>query len=284
MQEIFLDAAIDSIKLLPFLFLTYLAMELLEHHTGEHTNQTIQKAGKVGPAVGSILGVVPQCGFSAAASSLYAGRVITLGTLIAVFMSTSDEMLPIFISEAVPVGRVLKILLFKVVVACITGFLVDLILVRKLHFGKEHMDIHVVCEEEHCHCEDGVFVSAAKHTFKITLFIFLISVAINLVMLTVGTDTVKNLLGAVPVVGELIAGLVGLIPNCAASVVITQLYLQGMIGAGPMMSGLLVSAGVGILILCRLNRHTKENLKIIAVLLVSGVVWGMLIELFGITF
>ena len=284
MWEIIMDAGIDSLNLLPFLFLTYLAMELLEHHAGEKTKHVIEKADKVGPLWGGLLGIFPQCGFSAAASSLYAGRVITVGTLLAVFMSTSDEMLPIFISEAVPAGTIVKILLTKVLLAVITGFVLDLLFAKHIHCEKKEMDIHVVCEEEHCKCEDGVFTSAAKHTGKIFLFIFLISLAINAVMEMAGYQALHGLLTSNPVIGQILAGLVGLIPNCAGSVLITQLYLEGIITGGAMMSGLLVSAGVGILILCRLNRHKEENIKIIGILYIVSIVWGILIDILGITF
>lgn len=274
----------DSVKLLPFLFLTYLFMELLEHTTGGKVQNKIKNAGKVGPLWGGLLGIMPQCGFSAAASSLYAGRVITVGTLLAVFLSTSDEMLPIFISEAVAPATIVKILAAKVCIAIISGFLAELVYVNVFKKKEKDMDIHVVCEEEHCSCEDGVLKSALKHTLKIFVYILLITFILTLVIEMIGEDHLAVVFQDIPVVGEMIAALVGLIPNCASSVVITELYLSGIIGAGAMMSGLLVNAGVGLLVLFRLNRDWKQNAGIMAALYGFGVVWGVIIELLGIVF
>ena len=271
-------------KLLPFLFFTYLLMELLEHTTGGKVQNKIKDAGKVGPLWGGLLGIMPQCGFSAAAASLYAGRVITVGTLLAVFLSTSDEMLPIFISESVALATIIKILAAKVCIAIISGFLAELVYVNVFKKKEKDMDIHVVCEEEHCSCEDGVLKSALKHTLKIFVYILLITFILTLVIEMIGEDHLAVVFQNIPVVGEMIAALVGLIPNCASSVVITELYLSGIIGAGAMMSGLLVNAGVGLLVLFRLNRNWKQNAGIMAALYGFGVVWGVIIELLGIVF
>lgn len=274
----------DSVKLLPFLFITYFLMEELEHHTGSKTQSRIRNAGKFGPLWGGLLGVMPQCGFSAAASSLYAGRVITVGTLLAVFLSTSDEMLPIFISAAVPAVTIAKILAAKVVIAVVSGFVVEAVYVNLLKKKEKDMDIHIVCEEEHCKCEDGALKSACKHTVKIFVYILLITFVLTLGIEIIGEENLAVVFQNMPVVGELIAALVGLIPNCASSVVITELYLSGIIGAGAMMSGLLVNAGVGLLILFRLNRDWKQNAGIVAALYALGVFWGVLIEFAGIIF
>lgn len=284
MLDILLDTTIDSVKLLPFLFLTYLLMEILEHRTGSKAQNRIKTAGKFGPLWGGILGVIPQCGFSAAASSLYAGRVITVGTLLAIYLSTSDEMLPILISESVAGWTIVKILVVKVGIAIISGLAVELLYVKVMKKKEKEMDIHTVCEEEHCRCEDGIWLSAVKHTVKIFFYIFVISLVLNMIIGMVGEDTLANLFSGVPVVGEMIAALVGMIPNCASSVVITELYLDGIIGAGAMMSGLLVNAGIGILVLFRLNRDTKQNLGILGALYGIGVFWGILIEAAGIVF
>lgn len=284
MLDILLDTAIDSVKLLPFLFLTYLLMEALEHHTGSKARNRIKTAGKFGPLWGGLLGAVPQCGFSAAASSLYAGRVITVGTLLAIYLSTSDEMLPILISESVAAVTIIKILVTKVAIAVISGLLIEIFYVNVMKKNEKEMDIHVVCEEEHCRCEDGILLSALKHTLKIFFYIFVISLVLNIVIGIIGEDALANLFMSVPVVGEMIAALVGMIPNCASSVVITELYLDGIIGAGAMMSGLLVNAGIGILVLFRLNRDVKQNLGILGALYVLGVFWGVVIEVLGIVF
>lgn len=284
MLDILLDTVIDSVKLIPFLFLTYLLMEILEHGTAGKLQSKIRTAGKSGPLWGGLLGVIPQCGFSAAASSLYAGRVITVGTLIAIYLSTSDEMLPILLSEEVPVASILRILAVKVAIAVISGFVVEAVYTGILRKKEKDMDIHVVCEEEHCRCEDGILKSAVKHTLKIFFYIFLISLVLNIIIGLIGEENLSALFSSVPVVGELVAALVGLIPNCASSVVITELYLGGIIGAGPLMSGLLVNAGVGLLILFRLNRDWKQNAGIVGILYALGVFWGILIQAVGIVF
>lgn len=263
---------IDTLKLVPFLFLTYLVMEALEHKAGEKTHNVVKKAGRLGPVVGSLAGAVPQCGFSAAASNLYAGRVITLGTLIAIYLSTSDEMLPIMISEKVPFATILGILGIKIFVGMMAGLLIDVVLSGK---EDDHHHIHEMCEDENCHCEKGIFVSALIHTLHITIFILLINFMMELLLDTIGEEMLSQMLLNKPIVGQLIAGLVGLIPNCASSVVITQLYLEGALGLGAMMSGLLVNAGIGVLILFRVNKDRKENIRILCLLYAIGVLVGI---------
>ncbi len=283
MWDVILDTVIDSTKLIPFLFITYLAMEFLEHRAAGKAEAVIQKGGRLGPLFGGILGVVPQCGFSAAASNLYAGRIITLGTLMAIYLSTSDEMLPILISEADTFGVVpiLKILALKAVIGIVFGFLIDFIVKPK---KEEPNHIHEICGHNHCHCEEGgILKPALIHTAQITLFIVLISFALNTVLFFLGDDVLKNLILNKPVIGEFLAGLVGLIPNCASSVVLTQLYLEGAMSFSACMSGLLVGSGVGILVLFRANRNKKENIKIVLLLYIIGVTVGMLINLIGFT-
>lgn len=280
MWDVILDTLLDSVKLIPFLFLTYLAMEYLEHKTAGKLQATIKKGGRLGPLFGGVLGAVPQCGFSAAASNLYAGRVITLGTLIAIYLSTSDEMLPILISEADTVGMsaIFKILALKAGIGILAGFVIDLLVRPK---KEEHDHIHEMCEHEHCHCGGGTSIvkSALVHTGRITLFLVLISFALNTVLFFLGEDVLKTLILNKPVIGELLAGLVGLIPNCASSVVLTQLYLEGAMSFAACMSGLLVGAGVGILVLFRANQDRKETVKIVLLLYGIGVAVGILMEL-----
>ena len=283
-MEVCKDAAADNIKLLPFLFITYLLMEYLENKMEEKSHDIMKRSGHVGPVFGGILGIFPQCGFSTAASNLYAGGIITVGTLLSVYLSTSDEMLPIFISEAVPAATIAKILLAKMALGMITGFIIDLIFHVVPFFHVRHKDIHHLCEQEHCHCEDGIWLSAIKHTLKIFAFIFVISFVIGLLIEGIGEEHLAALIMNRPVLGEVIAGVIGLIPNCAASVIITELYLGGVIGAGAMMTGLLVGAGVGVLVLVRMNRSIKENVSIIIALYLTSVIWGILIETAGITF
>lgn len=284
MADILLDSFLDSIKLLPFLFLTYLFMEFLEHNTGNAISRRIETGGKFGPLWGGLLGVIPQCGFSTAASSLFSGRVITVGTLLAVYLSTSDEMLPIMISNAVPVMTILRILGVKALIGIVSGFFIDYFYTGIMKKQRNKVDIHKVCQGEHCHCEQGIVISAFMHTIKIFVYVLLISVGLNIMIGVIGENTLANLFSGVPVIGELIAALIGLIPNCASSVIITQLYLERIISAGAMMAGLLVNAGVGLLVLFRLNRDRRQNAVIVAVLYGLGVFWGIFIELAGIRF
>lgn len=274
MLEVFVDAALDNIKLVPFLLVTYLLMEYLEHRTSVKTRAFVRRAGRLGPLAGSALGVFPQCGFSAAASNLYAGGIITTGTLIAVYLSTSDEMLPIFFSEGVDIRLILTVLGMKLIIGLITGFLVDFIF-RFRPSAIRYKEIHTMCESEHCGCEDSIIKSALRHTAKIFVFLLIVSVGLNLLISLGGEDRLTGFMTDRPVVGSVLAGLVGLIPNCASSVVITQLFLGGVIRFGAMLSGLLVGAGVGLLVLFQTNRKWKENLLILAILYVSGVAWGI---------
>lgn len=268
------DSILDTLKLIPFLFLTYLAMEYLEHRTGDRAQRLMRKAGTFGPAIGGVLGIVPQCGFSAASSGLYAGRVISLGTLIAVYLSTSDEMLPILISEQAPARTILLLLLAKAAIGITVGLIIDFVC-RKGH-EREETHIHDLCEQEHCHCEKGILRSALSHTLQISLFILLVTFALNLLLHFVGEDALANLLLNRMVLGPVLAGIVGLIPNCAGSVVITQLYLDDAMGIGGALAGLLTGSGVGLLVLFRVNHNRKENLQILGLLYGIGVFAGIL--------
>ena len=284
MLEIIEHTLIESIKLLPFLFITYLIMEYIEHKTNKKAKETIKKSGKFGPAIGGLLGIFPQCGFSVSATNLYAGRVITLGTLIAVYLSTSDEMLPIFISEAVPLITILKILGIKLLIGIIAGFAIDFCLNIKNKDKQEEEKIVDLCEKEHCHCEHGIIKSALVHTLHIFIFIIIITLIVNIAIHFIGEETIAGFLRYNPILGPVIAGLIGLIPNCAASVILTQLYLENMITVATMISGLLVGAGVGLAVLFKTNKGIKENLKIVGLLYLIGVVSGVILQIMGITF
>lgn len=281
MWDAILDSLIDTVKLIPFLLITYIIMEFIEHKTSHKTKDAIKKSGHFGPLIGGILGVVPQCGFSAAASSLYSARIITLGTLIAVFLSTSDEMLPILISEAVDVRIILLILGIKLVIAVIVGFIIDLFFRKKFETSEDEPEIKDLCEHEHCHCEHGIFKSALKHTINITLYIFIISLVLNIIIYFIGEDNLAHILSSTPIIGPIIASLVGLIPNCASSVIITQLYLSNVLNFATMIAGLLVNTGVGLLILFRTNKDLKENIKITVLLFAIGVIFGIIFDLIG---
>ncbi len=288
------DALMDSVKLIPFLFLTYLVMEYLEHRTGGHARKLIRRpgaaedtghsprrhfaAGLAAPIVGGLLGALPQCGFSAAASNLYAGRIITLGTLLAIYLSTSDEMLPILISEQASAAMILKILAAKAVIGMTAGLAIDL-LYRKGNESREK--IHDICRQERCHCEKGILRSALSHTVKIALFILAVNLGLNLILHFLGEEALENLILNRPFIGPLLAGLVGLIPNCAGSVVITQLYLAGSMGLGAALAGLLAGSGVGLLVLFRVNHDRRENLKILALLYGIGVAAGIAVDWIG---
>ena len=276
----------DSIKILPFLFITYLIMEYLEEKMTDKTKQILLKTEKSGPAWGAVLGMLPQCGFSTVASNLYAGKVITVGTLIAVYLSTSDEMLPIMISEAVSPLIIGKILLTKIVLGLLFGIGIDTLNKFRHRWKKDkEKHIHDLCEQDHCHCEEGnVFLSALRHTIQIVIFILIFTFVIGLLIELVGEDAIGTFLTSRPVTGVLLSALIGLIPNCGASVTITELYLRGILSPGQMTAGLLVGAGVGLMVLFRTNRRLVENLKITGILYLAGVLGGWIIELTGIVF
>ena len=278
--EVLQDTAIDTLKLLPFLFITYLIMEYIEHKTSNKVKQVIQKSGKFGPLLGGIVGIVPQCGFSVSATNLYSARVITLGTLISVYLTTSDEMLPILISEAAPAGLILKILAIKLVVGIIAGFIIDLVInvIGKTKKVEPEEAVGHMCEHDHCDCEHGIFKSALKHTINIFIFITIITFAINTLIHFIGEETIEKAIAGVPVLGILVSSIFGLIPNCAGSVIITELYLSNLISFGSMIAGLLVGSGIGILVLFKSNKNIKENLTITGLLMLVGIIVGLIID------
>ena len=281
MIDALLDAIIDSLKLLPFLFITYLLMELLENKAGEKSLHAIKKSGKFGPVLGAILGIIPQCGFSAAAANLYAGRIITLGSLVAIFLSTSDEMLPILISEAAPINLIIKILLIKLIIGMLVGVIIDFIIRKKsTEKDEEKIHIHDICEDEHCHCEEeGILKSSIKHTLHIFVYILIIVLVINMLITFIGEESIAKFITAIPVLGPVVSTIIGIIPNCASSIIITQLYLKNMITFGSLIAGLLVNSGIGMLVLFKVNKSKKENLKILAVLSVISMVAGIIIDI-----
>lgn len=360
--DILLDAGKDTLSLVPFLLVTYLALETLEHVAGDHVNGVIKRAGAAGPVVGSLLGIVPQCGFSAMAATLYAGRVVTLGTLVAVFLSTSDEMLPLLLAEQVPVQTMAMLLVSKALIALVTGFIVDAAIrglrrnarahaaIRRTvlgtaanpahvncahddHTGGDIIDevaeagvsadhIHELCERDHCGCDDdedehghghdhghnhdrdhadehdhhhghdhshsheGVHVlsiirSAISHTVQVSVFIFLVTLILVAVLETFGESAIEQFLRGNETLAVLGSALVGLIPNCSASVVITQLYLEGALQLAPMLAGTLISAGVGYLVLFRTNRSARENAVFLIMMYIIGAGWGFVLSAFG---
>ena len=358
--DILLDAGKDTLSLVPFLLVTYLALETLEHVAGDSVNGAVKRAGAAGPVVGSLLGMVPQCGFSAMAATLYAGRVVTLGTLVAVFLSTSDEMLPLLLAEQVPVQTMAMLLASKALIALVTGFIVDAAIrglrrnarahaaIRRTvlgiaanpahvncahddHTGGDIIDevaeagvsadhIHELCERDHCGCDDdedeherdhghshdhghmgehehhhghshdrshegapvlSIIRSAISHTIQVSVFIFLVTLILVAVLETFGESAIEQFLRGNETLAVLGSALVGLIPNCSASVVITQLYLEGALQLAPMLAGTLISAGVGYLVLFRTNRSARENVVFLIMMYVIGAGWGLILSAFG---
>ena len=277
-EEIFLHGLIETLKIIPFLFLTYLLMEFIEHRAGEKAEKFMQRAGVFAPVVGGALGAVPQCGFSAAVSNLFAGRIVSMGTVVAVFLSTSDEMIPILVSGRVSVGVVALVVLYKAVVGMSVGLLVDLV-IRLVRRNAEPINIDAICDEDNCHCERGIWYSALHHTATISLFVLVITFALNALVFFVGEENLGSILNDKPVISHIVAAVIGLVPNCAASVALTTLCTEGLISAGTMMSGLFSGAGVGLLVLCKVNKKPKENILIIGVVVVAGIIFGLIGDL-----
>ena len=279
MLEVIEDTLVDAIKLIPFLFIAYLIMEYIEHKTSQKSRETIKKSGKFGPLIGSFLGIFPQCGFSVVATNFYAGRVITLGTLISVYLTTSDEMIPIMISEAVPLWTILKILFVKLVIGIVAGFVIDFVL-RLINKNKKIEEENIVdlCEHDHCHCEKGILKSSIHHTLSIFVFILIVTFIINTAIYFIGEENISNILLNKPIFGPIVSSLIGLIPNCASSVIITNMYLKNVINVGTMIAGLLVNAGVGLVVLFKTNKKIKENIAIICLLYIVGVISGIVLE------
>lgn len=269
---------LETVRLLPFLFITYLIMEYIEHKTSNKVKETIQKSGKFGPLLGAIAGIFPQCGFSVSATNLYSARVITLGTLISVYLATSDEMLPILLTEAVPVTTILTILGLKLIIGIIAGFIIDGVIKIVKKDKQEEQKIEELCEHEHCHCDEGIIISALKHTINIIIFIFVITLVINGIITLIGEETIAQFISENILLGTVVAGLIGLIPNCASSVILTELFIENVISTPVLISGVAVNAGVGLLVLFKTNKNIKENLKIVGLLYAIGVISGILLQ------
>ena len=276
MKEVILDTIVDSLKLIPFLLVAFLIIELLEHKLNNKTKSIITKSKKIGPIIGSLLGVIPQCGFSVMATNLYITRIITLGTLISIYLSTSDEMLIIMISEKVEISLILKILLIKIFFGIVYGLIIDKIINKK---KKDKETNYELCDEEHCDCNHSILLSAIKHTLHITLFIFIITLIINAIFTLLGDNYLSKVLLNYSILSPFITSLIGLIPNCAASVILTELYLNSTISLGALIGGLLTSSGSSLLVLIKNNKNQKENLSIILLLYTLGILSGIIIEL-----
>jgi hypothetical protein len=325
--DVLLDSLMDTAELVPFLLVTYLAMEAIEHGFAGSAESLIARADKGGPVAGALLGAVPQCGFSAMAATLYAGRIVTAGTLVAVILSTSDELIPVFMARGAAATQLVTLVAIKVAIGMTTGLAVDVAL-RALHrAGDGHPHIAELCAQAHCHCgeigetgaaqgapahmatrthahgahagshgrharvhehdrEGGhallhILRSAAIHTLEVTLFIFVITLCFGTVIELVGEEQLALLLGIHPVRAAFIAALVGLIPNCGASVALTQLYLDGILATGPLLAGMLVSGGMGLLVLFRTNADQRQNIEIAAFVYLVGVLCGIVAQMLG---
>ena len=285
-MDIVLDTLLDGVKLIPFLFIAFLIIELIEHKLSKKTEKAIAKAGKGGPLIGALLGGIPQCGFSVVATNLYITRIISLGTLISIYLSTSDEMIPVLLSSDAPISKVLSIVGIKVLIGMVVGFIIDLV-IRETHKKdkkKEHKheDFHV-CEDEHCHCEEGILKSSIIHTLKTLVFILLITFGLNLLFgYVIDEEVVEEFMESHKLLAPMFASLIGLIPNCGASVMISQIYVEGVITFGTAMAGLLTNSGLALLVLFRQNKNIKETLKILALIYFLGIAFGYIFNLIGI--
>lgn len=274
MFDVIKETLLDGLKLLPFLFVTFIVIELIEHKV--NNKKIISKTGKFGPLFGSILGIVPQCGFSVSATNLYATRIISLGTLISIYLSTSDEMLPILIGEKADFNLILKIILLKLFIGMFCGFIIDLFF-RK----KENNNINYLCEKEHCHCENSILMSSIKHTINIFVFIIIISFIINVSFEYIGDDFISKIFMKDSFLSPFICSLFGLIPNCVSSVALTEFYLSNTINFGSLMAGLLTGSGVALMVLFKTNNNLKENIKIVSIIYLIGATSGIIINLVG---
>ena len=281
MLEVIQETIVDSVKLLPFLFLTFLLLEYIEHKMIKKNQNIIKKSGKFGPLLGGVLGIFPQCGFSVAATNLYAARIITIGTLISIYLTTSDEMLPIMLSQNMDIKIILKILFLKLIIGIFYGFVVDFIFRKK---NNEKNTISSFCDEEHCDCKHSLLRSSLKHTLNIFAFIICASFVLNILICFIGEDNLSSLFTKNSFFGPIISSLIGLIPNCASSVIITELYLENIISVGSMLSGLLTGSGVALIVLFRVNKNKKENLQIISIIYSFGVISGTIMNMLGLHF
>ena len=275
MIDIIVDTIIDVLKLIPFLFVAFLLIEVLEHKLTSKNKNIITKSKKFGPVIGSLLGIIPQCGFSVMGTNLYITRIISLGTLFSIYLSTSDEMLPILISEKADIKIILQIMF-----GIFYGVLIDLTL-RKIK-KKQDKTNYEICDKEHCHCEKGILISSIKHTLNIVLFLFITTLIINIVFHYVGEDYLSKVLLKGTILGPFITSLIGLIPNCGASIILTELYLNNAISLSSLIAGLLTGSGTALIVLFKENKNMKENIFIICLLYSLGVISGLILELLNI--
>ena len=276
------DAVIDTLKALPFLFVAFLVIEFLEHRAQDKIKHIFTRAGIAGPFIGTILGCIPQCGFSVMSANLYSSGIITLGTLISVFLSTSDEAIILLATAQNGGYEIFKLLITKIIVSIIFGYIIYLIDKKRHHKHHHHHHSHDLCEHDHCGCEEdgSVLKPALIHTAKVFGFLLLFTIIIDLFVAFIGTDSLSHLLLSESVLQPFLAGIIGFIPNCASSVLLTQLYISGTLSFGSLVAGLCANAGAGMLILFRNKKKLKENVKILGLLYICSVVPGILLHLF----
>ena len=278
LMDVILDTLLDALKLLPFLFVAFLIIEFVEHKLDKNNKKALAKAGSYGPWVGGLLGAFPQCGFSALTTNLYVTRIISLGTLISVYLSTSDEMLIVLLSENAPISEVIKIIAIKVLIGVVLGVIIDLVYRPK----KKNKEDYHLCDDDHCDCEHSIVKSTIIHTLKTLLFIVVVTFIINILFELIGEDNLSKLFLKDNIFAPFVASIVGLIPNCGASIALTEFYLSDVITLGTAIGGLLTGAGVGLLILFKQNKNLKENISIVLLLYLIGSIFGVLLNLIGV--
>lgn len=280
MTECIRDGIIDTLKILPYLLITFIVIEFIEHKFTKKNKKILSENKKYGPIIGGILGALPQCGFSTMAANLFSAKIITMGTLIAIFLSTSDEMLPVMISEKTNITTLIKIIIFKIIIGIIIGYIIDLIYKKHSNESNSNNSIKEICDHDHCSCnKNGIIFSSIKHTIKIGVFILIANVLINIIILKIGENSFTNILSNNNIFTYFISSIIGLIPNCAGSVIITKLYLSNLISIGTLLAGLLTGSGIGILLLFKSNKNMKENIQILTLIYIIGVITGIVVDL-----
>ena len=279
--HIIVHTLLDTLKIVPFLFCAFLIIEFIEHKLSKKSKNMIEKSGKLGPLFGGLVGILPQCGFSVLATNLYVTRIITLGTLIAIYLATSDEMLAILISRQTDLSIIIKLLSTKFIIGVLFGFIIDFVVSRYRKNNKIKVkEDYTICDDEHCHCgKNNLFYSSINHTFKTFIFIFIVSFVLNMMMEFLGNDFISNLFMKDSIFSPFISSLIGLIPNCGASVILTELYLNNVISFASVVAGLLTGSGVALLILFKTNKNLKENLFILGLVYFIGAFSGLVIQI-----
>lgn len=275
-----IHAFFDALKVIPLIFIIYLLIEYFEHKNNTALSHTLMKSGKLGVVYGALLGSVPQCGFSVIAADLFSKKSISLGSLLAIFIATSDEAIPIILATPAKAHLLIGLIASKLIIAIISGLLVDIFYKPKAHIEhchakEKHDHFHGNCES----CEGGILKAAFIHTVKLFVFIFIANLLFGLAIETVGESNFADLLLKGSALQPFVAAVIGLIPNCAASVLLTESFLADAISFGSLIAGLSSSAGVGLLLLFKRNKNQKQNLMILAMLYTISAISGFIIQL-----